>query len=205
MNVVEYEDLEEGVYDSILSFLLQRKLKAGDRLNQLLLVRELSISRTPINSVLSHLEGQMIAGKAPRHGYSVRNYSREELCGICNLFELIGIDILNQVCQLSDINLGRIYRIINTQESNDDNGRSFEFLYKFFQAIVVNCANEVLENIFCSLLVIMITNGLLDSTEWEEHLSFAKDLFSALERRDAKKTIERFSSLIYKFKKSISN
>ena len=74
MDILEYEDLEEGVYDSIIAMLLQGTILPGDKLNQLVLARKLSASRTPINAVLSHLEALMIVEKRPRRGYFVPKY-----------------------------------------------------------------------------------------------------------------------------------
>ncbi len=157
MDILEYEDLEEGVFDSIIAMLLEGSLKPSDKLNQLMLARSLNASRTPINAVLSHLEALMIVEKSPRRGYFVPRYAEKELKKIMPLF--------SQNCKnLINILISRSVSIRSWREEwigneSDTSVNSAMLIYSFMDSLTDKAENRFLKGPMMSQLIIILVAG----------------------------------------------
>ena len=72
-------NISEAAADAVRAMIVEGRLAAGDRINEVRLAQQLGVSRTPLREALSGLvaEGALIA--RPRLGYFVQPFSLEEL------------------------------------------------------------------------------------------------------------------------------
>jgi len=71
--------LRENVRRQVLDKVLQGNLAPGDRLKEIALARELGVSRTPLREALRELEQVGLVHSVPGRGFSVTEFSVEEV------------------------------------------------------------------------------------------------------------------------------
>ena len=77
--VVKSRSLREMVYQSLRKTILHGKLKAGQRLIEETLARQIGISRTPVREAFQKLERDELATRLPKGGYAVREFTKEDV------------------------------------------------------------------------------------------------------------------------------
>ncbi|MEE4242024.1 MAG: GntR family transcriptional regulator [Desulfopila sp.] len=86
---IEYENLDQKVYQIVKSMIENRQLLPGEKIPQEKLAGELGISRTPLISALKFLEHEKLVEVKPRRGFFVRLFSIEELISIFEIREVL--------------------------------------------------------------------------------------------------------------------
>jgi DNA-binding GntR family transcriptional regulator len=86
---IEYENLDQKVYQVVKSMIENRQLLPGEKIPQEKLAGELGISRTPLISALKFLEHEKLVEVKPRRGFYVRLFSIEELISIFEIREVL--------------------------------------------------------------------------------------------------------------------
>jgi DNA-binding GntR family transcriptional regulator len=86
---IEYENLDQKVYQVVKSMIENRRLLPGEKIPQEKLAGELGISRTPLISALKFLEHEKLVEVKPRRGFYVRLFSIEELISIFEIREVL--------------------------------------------------------------------------------------------------------------------
>ncbi|HEX5052703.1 MAG TPA: GntR family transcriptional regulator [Planctomycetota bacterium] len=79
--------LRHQVHRTLLRWLRDKRLRPGDRINEVHLARALEVSRTPIREALRSLEHGGLVVSAPFRGYFVQELSRDV---VSQLYPLIG-------------------------------------------------------------------------------------------------------------------
>jgi DNA-binding GntR family transcriptional regulator len=77
--VAKNKSLREMVYESLRKTIVHGKLKAGQRLIEETLARQIGISRTPVREAFQKLEKDELATRLPQGGYAVREFTREDV------------------------------------------------------------------------------------------------------------------------------
>ncbi|SLM33021.1 putative Bacterial regulatory s, gntR family protein [Desulfamplus magnetovallimortis] len=86
---IDYENLDQKVYQVIKNMIEERKLLPGEKIPQEKLAKELGISRTPLISALKFLEHEKLVQAKPRRGYFVRLFTTDEMISIFEIRELL--------------------------------------------------------------------------------------------------------------------
>ncbi len=86
---IDYENLDQKVYQVVKQLIEERKLLPGEKIPQEKLAKELGISRTPLISALKFLEHEKLIEVKPRRGFFVRLFTIEEMISIFEIRELL--------------------------------------------------------------------------------------------------------------------
>lgn len=79
------KSFREEVYESLRRSILHGHLKAGERLIEEKIARQMGISRTPVREALHKLEQEELVVRLPKKGFAVREFTKadvEEIFGI---------------------------------------------------------------------------------------------------------------------------
>lgn len=79
----------DGVYGSLLSAIVERRLGAGTALSQNKLASHLGVSRTPVREALLRLERDGLVTRLPDTGFVVATITPDEVNEACDLLELL--------------------------------------------------------------------------------------------------------------------
>jgi DNA-binding GntR family transcriptional regulator len=152
---VEYEHLEEGVFRGIVAMLLRGTVAPGQKLNQLALCAALSASRTPINAVLSRLEGMMVVEKLPHRGARVRRYSEAELSHLRQLLEVVGGLAVAELCEAGDAGALKALRaeLRRRRREAGDPERAYRLLTTFTDQVADAFHRQLIRQMALVLLV----------------------------------------------------
>jgi len=85
----DHENLDTKIYHELKSMILERKLRAGEKIFQDKLAHDLGVSRTPLVNALKYLEREKLVKALPRRGYVVRQFTEEEMISIFELREVL--------------------------------------------------------------------------------------------------------------------
>lgn len=86
---VNYENLDQMVYQVVKEMIETRKLLPGEKIPQEKLAKELGISRTPLISALKFLEHEKLVEVKPRRGFFVRLFTIDEMVSIFEIREVL--------------------------------------------------------------------------------------------------------------------
>ncbi len=86
---IDYENLDQKVYQVVKQLIEDRKLLPGEKIPQEKLAKELGISRTPLISALKFLEHEKLVEVKPRRGFFVRLFTIGEMISIFEIRELL--------------------------------------------------------------------------------------------------------------------
>jgi DNA-binding GntR family transcriptional regulator len=79
----------DGVYGTLLSAIVERRLGAGTALSQNKLASHLGVSRTPVREALLRLERDGLVTRLPDTGFVVATITPDEVNEACDLLELL--------------------------------------------------------------------------------------------------------------------
>lgn len=145
MQLAESErgNISEAAASAVRTMIVEGRLSAGERINEVQLARQLGVSRTPLREALSGLvvEGALIA--RPRLGYFVRPLTLEEFEQIYDLRPLLDPEAL-RLGGLPDAK-----RIARLEKLNSDLGRAkglraIEIDDAWHMELLADCPNKVL-------------------------------------------------------------
>lgn len=178
----------EYLTNSILNF----HLKPGDPINELSLIKQLGVSRSPIREAIRRLEGERLIERVNRKGVSVKKITLKELQEIFSvrgaLEGLAAQQAINNMTEGDLINLGNLFNKME-QALKEKNAKSYVKLnFEFHRKFVKAANNETLENIIKSLgmryfWLVMATYAIVSTMEdsQREH----KAIMEAFRKRDA--------------------
>lgn len=105
-------NLAEEVASLVRDMILDGRLPAGERINEVRLSREIGVSRTPLREALSRLANEGAVRAVPRRGFFVRALTAEEVRAIYPIrsildpaaLRLAGIPPATRIAQLRELN-----------------------------------------------------------------------------------------------------
>jgi DNA-binding GntR family transcriptional regulator len=197
MDEIEYEQLEEGVYNGIVSLLLRGAVAPGQKLNQLELSAALSASRTPINSALSRLEGMMLVEKLPRRGARVRPYAGEELRRVLRLLALLGGAAVEELCGAPRRRPPLAVRAALRRAAGSDAAEGeLERAYRLLAAFAGAVPDHFLGRLLGQLALIVLVNGRREADLLERLRRALEGLLAAVEARDLVRASARWKAVV---------
>src|SRR5690554_6813992 len=75
------DTLSQLVTKRLRHWILQGKLKPGERLEEIPLAEKLGVSRTPVRAALATLGNEGLLEHRPKRGYTVRVYTFDDILG----------------------------------------------------------------------------------------------------------------------------
>jgi len=105
----DHENLDTKIYHELKSMILERKLRAGEKIFQDKLAHDLGVSRTPLVNALKYLEREKLVKALPRRGYVVRQFTEEEMISIFELREVLeGLAARRAAANISEAQVTRL-------------------------------------------------------------------------------------------------
>jgi DNA-binding GntR family transcriptional regulator len=143
MDAFQRGNISEAAADAVRTMIVDGRLVAGARINEVHLAQQLGVSRTPLREALSGLlaEGALIA--RPRLGYFVRPLTLEEFEQIYDMRPLLDPEAL----RLAGIpNQKRIARLekLNVDLARTKGARAIEIDDAWHIELISACPNKVL-------------------------------------------------------------
>ena len=205
-----HTDLSTKVYDLLLNWLVTRKIKAGDRLIEESLSKELNISRTPIRAALNRLAKDGLIELIPRKGGFVRKLDIKDVEEVYELRQVLeGLAICLFGAKITEKELNNLKKILKQREiclSKDSAVQLAKLDSEFHRIIINNCKNERLIEFLKSLYnfvqifrVMGYYRPIQAKQAWREH----DEILKALIKRDINKAQKLMKEHISNTKKYI--
>jgi DNA-binding GntR family transcriptional regulator len=154
MQLVETErgNISEAAADALRAMIVDGRLAAGDRLNEVRLAQQLGVSRTPLREALSGLvaEGALIA--RPRLGYFVRPLSVEDFEQIYAIRPLLDPEALRLAGVPSPKRIARLEKI-NADLDKAKGVRAIDLDDAWHMELIAGCPNKVLIELIQNIMV----------------------------------------------------
>lgn len=154
MQLVEVErgNISEAAADAVRSMIVDGRLSAGDRINEVHLAQQLGVSRTPLREALSGLvaEGALIA--RPRLGYFVRPLTLEEFEQIYDIRPLLDPEALRLAGIPNEKRIGRLEKL-NADLARAKGLRAIEIDDAWHMELIADCPNRVLIEMIANMIV----------------------------------------------------
>ena len=185
--LIHHADLSMKVYDILFNWLVTRKIKAGDRLIEESLAKELNISRTPIRAALNRLAQDGLIELIPRKGGSVRKLGTKDVDEVYELRqELEGLAIRLSGTKITEKELNKLKKLLKQSKvhfSKDSATHLAKLDSEFHRIINNNCGNKRLINFLESLYnfvqifrVMGYYHPIRARQAWREHAKILKAL-----------------------------
>lgn len=135
----------DGVYASLLSAIVERRLGAGTPLSQNKLASHLGVSRTPVREALLRLESDGLVTRTPDTGFVVATITPDEVNEACDLLELLDTHVYHRAAQaLTEDQLEELLELagvlIQSVESGDT--AAWKVADQRYHQIVIEAANN---------------------------------------------------------------
>lgn len=145
-------NISEAAADAVRAMIVDGRLEAGDRINEVRLAEQLGVSRTPLREALSGLvaEGALIA--KPRLGYFVRPLTLEEFEQIYDIRPLLDPEALRLAGIPSAKRIARLEKL-NAQLHAARDLRAIEIDDEWHMELIADCPNKVLIELIRNIIV----------------------------------------------------
>jgi DNA-binding GntR family transcriptional regulator len=110
------------VYENLKRRIITNALKPGDPLNELILSRELKISKTPVREALQQLEKESLVENIPGRGAFVSRFSFQDIRELFEIREILECEVIRRVASKADLNLEEARAIRDKFVASDTNG-----------------------------------------------------------------------------------
>ncbi len=149
---VERGNISEAAADAVRAMIVDGRLSAGDRINEVHLAQQLGVSRTPLREALSGLvaEGALIA--RPRLGYFVRPLTLEEFEQIYDIRPLLDPEALRLAGVPGAKRIARLEKL-NADLARAKGLRAIEIDDAWHLELIADCPNKVLIDLIENMIV----------------------------------------------------
>lgn len=142
-DAIQRGNISEAAADAVRAMIVDGRLQAGDRVNEVRLAQQLGVSRTPLREALSGLaaEGALVA--RPRLGYFVRPLTLEEFEQIYDIRPLLDPEALRLAGIPNEKRIARLEKL-NVDLARAKGLRAIELDDAWHRELVGDCPNRVL-------------------------------------------------------------
>lgn len=142
--------LSEKVYDWLMTSLLNRRLKPGDRLNRRQVAEEVGVSPAPALEAMLRLEAEGFLETVPRQGTLVRQIDAEEVRGQWLLREALEAQAARLYCGQSVIDQkAKLLRLARSADTSDSHTvQNWRAEIRFHRALIQLAGSTVLLHAF---------------------------------------------------------
>jgi DNA-binding GntR family transcriptional regulator len=143
MDAFQRGNISEAAADAVRTMIVDGRLVAGARINEVHLAQQLGVSRTPLREALSGLlaEGALIA--RPRLGYFVRPLTLEEFEQIYDMRPLLDPEALRLAGLPNQKRIARLEKL-NVDLARTKGARAIEIDDAWHIELISACPNKVL-------------------------------------------------------------
>jgi DNA-binding GntR family transcriptional regulator len=99
------------VYDNLKRRIITNALKPGDPLNEVILSKELKISKTPVREALQQLEKKGLVENIPGKGAFVSRFTFQDIRELFEIREILECEVTRRVASKGDLNLAEAQAI----------------------------------------------------------------------------------------------
>lgn len=191
------KSLKEKAYDILKELILTGRLEQGKLHNEKRLAEVLGVSRTPVREALLELSREGMVSFVPSKGVKVRKITTKQVKEVFELRRIIEGHIIKSITkQLSPTDLKKIAKILSRQDrsaSKDEEVTFIEMDKEFHLFMAAKTGNEQIETILQNLrdqIHLMGIRAIKDSSRSQQVLKEHQRIFSALRKRDAKRSHE---------------
>lgn len=145
-------NISETAADTVRAMIVDGRLAAGDRINEVHLAAQLGVSRTPLREALSGLtaEGALVA--RPRLGYFVRPLSLEEFEQIYDIRPLLDPEALRLAGLPNTKRIARLEKL-NADLANAKGVRAIDLDDAWHLELLADCPNTVLIDLIRNIML----------------------------------------------------
>lgn len=188
MEIIEYTDLSQPIYEKLKEMILNNELKPGEKILQEKISRQLGVSRTPLIKALQKLEYEYLVESIPRRGMFVKRVDLKEMIDVFECREALeGIAARSVAMHASDEEIGKLKLYFEPfdEKDNIDEEEYRKADEGFHELLVKLCGNNVLSKIYIygHIHVLMVQVGLVRPPR--ETIKEHQNIIRALENRDA--------------------
>ncbi len=180
-------DLSTKVYDLLSNWLVTQKIKAGDRLIEESLSKELNISRTPIRAALNLLAKDGLIELIPRKGGSVRKLGIKDVDEVYEIRQVLeGLAICLSGSKITEKELNKLKKLLKQSKIylSKNSATQLAKLDSEFHRIIINCCGnkrliEFLESLYNFVQIFRVMGyyrPIRAKQAWKEHDKILKAL-----------------------------
>jgi DNA-binding GntR family transcriptional regulator len=145
-------NISEAAADAVRAMIVDGRLGAGDRVNEVHLAAQLGISRTPLREALSGLVAEGALTARPRLGYFVRPLSLEEFEQIYDIRPLLDPEALRLAGIPSAKRIARLEKL-NADLNKAKGLRAIDIDDAWHMELVADCPNKILLDLIQNMIL----------------------------------------------------
>lgn len=144
LDIIARDNISDSVAVAVRDMIVDGRLPAGERINEVHLSVQLGVSRTPLREALAKLAQEGALRSIPRIGYFVRDLTLEEFEQIYDIRPLLDPEALRLAGLPSPERVERL-RALNTKiERTRDANAIIDLDDKWHLELIARCPNKVL-------------------------------------------------------------
>lgn len=193
--------IKDQVYQFIKENILAEKYKPGERLNEVMIAKELGVSRSPVRSAINELVGEGLLEAKPHQYVRVRKLTEKEILEVYELRMLVEQFAIAKVIENIDDHMIRSLEKFADDFKNcctyDQLLKYVELDARFHKFLIENSGNNLIAETF-GRIGMLITPfrviSLKSRKRFEESINEHLGIISALCERDVEKATESCSA-----------
>jgi DNA-binding GntR family transcriptional regulator len=138
------DNISDSVAVAVRNMIVDGRLPAGERINEVHLSAELGVSRTPLREALAKLAQEGALRSIPRIGYFVRELSLEEFEQIYDIRPLLDPEALRLSGLPSTARMARLNELNDKIERSRDANAVIDLDDEWHLELIADCPNKVL-------------------------------------------------------------
>ena len=157
-DAIQRGNISEAAADTVRAMIVDGRLAAGDRINEVRLAQQLGVSRTPLREALSGLAAEGALSSVPRIGYFVRPLTLEEFEQIYDIRPLLDPEALRLAGVPDEKRIAGLEKL-NADLARAKGLRAIEIDDAWHMELIAGCPNRV--------LIEMIENMIIRTRRYE--------------------------------------
>ena len=151
-DAIQRGNISEAAADTVRAMIVDGRLAAGDRINEVRLAQQLGVSRTPLREALSGLAAEGALSSVPRIGYFVRPLTLDEFEQIYDIRPLLDPEALRLVGVPDEKRIARLEKL-NADLARAKGLRAIEIDDAWHMELIAGCPNRVLIEMIENMIV----------------------------------------------------
>lgn len=151
-DAIQRGNISEAAADTVRAMIVDGRLAAGDRINEVRLAQQLGVSRTPLREALSGLAAEGALSSVPRIGYFVRPLTLDEFEQIYDIRPLLDPEALRLVGVPDEKRIARLEKL-NADLARAKGLRAIEIDDAWHIELIAGCPNRVLIEMIENMIV----------------------------------------------------
>ena len=157
-DAIQRGNISEAAADTVRAMIVDGRLAAGDRINEVRLAQQLGVSRTPPREALSGLAAEGALSSVPRIGYFVRPLTLDEFEQIYDIRPLLDPEALRLAGVPDEKRIAGLEKL-NADLARAKGLRAIEIDDAWHMELIAGCPNRV--------LIEMIENMIIRTRRYE--------------------------------------